>query len=197
MDIVVAKYKEDISWASRISKSNVIIYDKSDENNNYIKLPNIGRESHTYLTYIIGNYENLPDRICFLQGDPCVHLSYTIEHIDNMYFENLTFFPLCEQFECNLDGAPHHPENLNIKELIFDRYFIDNVTYIRFVAGAQFIVSKEAILCRKKEFYEMLMVDSLRTDIDDKIFRENKMPWVLERVWSYIFDPKFKSKYDV
>lgn len=196
MNIIVAKYKEDISWISRFKNCTVIVYDKSGEENMYNSLPNIGRESHTYLTYIIENYNNLPNYICFLQGDPEVHLTYGLEHIDNMYFDDINFFPLCQEFDCDLNGLPQH-KDLQIKELIFDRYFIDIPEFITFVAGAQFIVSKQAILNRSKEFYELLLKDSLRTDIDDVLFKSNKMPWVLERVWSYIFNPKFKTKYDI
>lgn len=197
MNIIVAKYKEDISWISRFKNCEVIVYDKSGDQTTHIPLPNIGRESHTYLTYIINNYDSLSDYTCFLQGDPAAHLIYSIDHIDNMLFTDIEFFPLCGEVECNLDGSPHHKENLNIKELIFDRYFIDSFNTLRFTAGAQFIVSKKAILCRSKKFYELLMEDSLREDIDDITFNSNKMPWVLERVWSYIFNTKIKSKYDI
>lgn len=195
MHIVIAKYKEDVSWTASLKTSSFTVFDKSDDINNYIKLPNIGRESHTYLTYIIDNYESLPDYICFLQGDPFVHLTYSINHIDNIY-TSVDFFPLCEEFDCDLDGNPQHP-NLNIKELIFDRYFIEKPNTIRFVAGAQFIVSKEAIRKRDKKMYELLLADILRTDINDEKFGVNKMPWVLERAWPYIFNTKITSKYDI
>ena len=51
--VVVAKYDEDIRWTKKYL--NVKVYDKSKGD-----LPNIGRESHTYLTYIIDNYHKLP-----------------------------------------------------------------------------------------------------------------------------------------
>jgi hypothetical protein len=31
-------------------------------------LPNVGREAHTYLTYIIDNYDRLPEYVMFCQG---------------------------------------------------------------------------------------------------------------------------------
>ena len=196
MNIIISKYKEDVSWTSRFKKSSIIIYDKSGEKSPYISLPNIGRESHTYLTYIIDNYDNLSEYTCFLQGNPFDHLVYTIEHIDDMNLDNIDFFSLCKEFSCNLNGAPDHP-NLNIKELIFDKYFIINIDTIKFAVGAQFIVSRKAILNRSKRFYELLLKEFLRTDIEDLYYNDNKMPWVLERVWYYIFNTKIKSKYDV
>jgi len=69
--IVVSRYNEDIKWLIPF-KLITIIYNKGDEdlnlNFNIIKLPNIGRESHTYLHHIINNYDNLKDRTIFIQG---------------------------------------------------------------------------------------------------------------------------------
>ena len=64
--IVVARYNEDIEW---IADNNKIIYNKGillNINNEYL-LENIGRESETYLHYIIDNYDNLPDVVVFTQ----------------------------------------------------------------------------------------------------------------------------------
>jgi len=79
--IVVAKYDEDISWVKRAIEYGfeVVIYDKGNNDiinlNEFsftgcevIQLPNVGKESHTYLTHIIKNYENLYDIEVFLQG---------------------------------------------------------------------------------------------------------------------------------
>lgn len=68
--IIVARYNEDISWLSDI-QDECIIYNKGYTLNlkNEIKLPNVGRESHTYLRYIIDNYHNLPDIVLFTQAN--------------------------------------------------------------------------------------------------------------------------------
>ena len=57
--IVVARCSENISWL-RSESNNCIIYNKGNQLNlcNEIMLKNVGRESHTYLHYIISNYEN-------------------------------------------------------------------------------------------------------------------------------------------
>ena len=36
-------------------------------------LPNVGRETHSYLTYIVEHYDSLPPAIVFTQGDPFPH----------------------------------------------------------------------------------------------------------------------------
>tara|TARA_A100001015_G_C14323310_1_gene456449 strand:+ start:101 stop:412 length:312 start_codon:yes stop_codon:yes gene_type:complete len=66
--IVVSRYNEDISWTEKYSP-HVIIYNKGvDSIQNAISLPNVGRESHTYLYHIISNYHNLAERTIFVQG---------------------------------------------------------------------------------------------------------------------------------
>ena len=69
--IVVARYNEDVDWLLPEMK-NVIIYNKGEPLKNTkmtsINIPNVGRESETYLHYIIDNYDNLPDVVCFTQG---------------------------------------------------------------------------------------------------------------------------------
>ena len=205
MDIVVAKYKEDIRWVRKFKKSKIFIYDKSnDTDSKYITLPNIGREAHTYLTHIINNYENLSDYTCFLQGNPSDgfkgSLNVSIEFIDN-FNQDINFFPVNQLTTCDLDGGPLH-SNLEIKKLIFDKYFNKTPDVLIFPVGAQFIVSKKAILNRKKEFYQEIIKEFDRLDIDNKDTNGasgqsgNKMPWVCERVWTYFFNINYESKYD-
>lgn len=79
-EIVVSRYNEDISWLNEeFPTEKVTIYNKGEDNIthqsnwNIIQLPNIGRESHTYLYHIISNYNKLADRTLFLQGNPYDH----------------------------------------------------------------------------------------------------------------------------
>ncbi len=100
LDIVVARYNEDLSWLKDLPKGKNIkiwIYNKGDDNINLsklklnlnsknccvIKLPNIGRESHTYLNHIITQYDNLASKTVFCQGDSIFHSPDFIELIKN------------------------------------------------------------------------------------------------------------------
>ncbi len=68
LEIVVARYNENIDW-TRPYMPIVTIYNKGkDHIENEINLPNVGRESHTYLTHIIKNYDNLAEKTVFFQG---------------------------------------------------------------------------------------------------------------------------------
>lgn len=90
--IVVSRYNEDISWTYKY-QPNVIIYNKGkDHISGSIRIPNVGRESHTYLYHIIQNYDSLPERIVFVQGR-CPSFGY--EHpskgghlYSNYYFDD-------------------------------------------------------------------------------------------------------------
>lgn len=210
IEFVISRFKEDLSWTNEIKNSKVTIYDKGDDISPYIKLPNIGREAHTYLYHIIKNYDKLEEYTCFLQGNPLDHMiSLTLYEIDNAKFDMSNHFIEVGKFgKCDLDGSPHHP-HLEIDKIIFNKFFIDKplsiqdfcdlgpTNVIEWIPGAQFIVHKNLILNRKIEFYENLLKEFNRTDIPCIGYdNSNKMPWVLERVWSYIFNPNFKTKYD-
>ena len=75
--IIVARYNEDIDWLAS-EMHNCIIYNKGEKLglSNEICLPNVGRESETYLNYIISNYENLPDTIIFTQANITDHIQF-------------------------------------------------------------------------------------------------------------------------
>ena len=92
IEIVIARYNEDLSWLKKIPKSiKITIYNKgldnieiSDIKYNIIKLPNIGRESHTYLYHIINNYDNLAHKTIFCQGDSIFHSPGFLDLLKNV-----------------------------------------------------------------------------------------------------------------
>jgi hypothetical protein len=76
--IVVARYKEDISYLAPIA-DRIVLYNKGETRVpgrwiDYHKLPNVGRESDSYLRHIIYHYDNLPSIICFTQANIEDHL---------------------------------------------------------------------------------------------------------------------------
>lgn len=76
--IVVSRYTEDLSWLDEGGEEvriNTLIYNKGEALGlpNEVLLPNIGRESHTYLNFIETHYDALPDVVVFSQGDVSDH----------------------------------------------------------------------------------------------------------------------------
>ena len=81
-DLVVARYNENIEWINKVAHlfNKVYLYNKGTQIKMSLKsnvliyvLPNHGRESNTYLTHIINNYNTLGDRIIFTQANPFDH----------------------------------------------------------------------------------------------------------------------------
>ena len=84
-DLVVAAYKEDLSWLKRYLPyiGHVYLYCKSKDSCakglsaeihknpqrfSIQMLPNVGREAHTYLTHIINHYDSFSPRTVFTMG---------------------------------------------------------------------------------------------------------------------------------
>lgn len=168
--IVVARYMENIEWTKQYP--NVIIYNKGpklQEGFNEITLKNVGREGHTYYTHICNNYDNLDDYIIFLQGNPYDHspnLHIRLLEILNMPDHGVSFEYLSRWIiNCKLSGCIYHP-GLPMREIYKILFNEDKEDMdFHFGAGAQFIVSKQNILKRPKEFYEKI-VELLDNDIN-------------------------------
>jgi hypothetical protein len=168
MKIIVARYNENIDWTKEFS--NVIIYNKGcklEENYNEILLENVGREGHTYYKYIYDNYDNLDDYTIFLQGNPFDHSPNIIENLHKILKNtkldiSFEFLSECILY-CNLSGCKYH-DNLPLQD-VYNYLFNENKqrmmfktnSNFKFGAGAQFIVSKNQILKRPKEFYLKLI----------------------------------------
>jgi hypothetical protein len=122
--VVVARYREDVSWLAELGLPGVL-YDKGPEPPAGLApgirretLPNLGREAHTYLSHIIAQYHALPPFTAFLQGDPFAHLAPPEEPrlspaalrarlldlaAQNRPFAGLAWFRL----RCDALGRPH------------------------------------------------------------------------------------------
>jgi hypothetical protein len=108
--LVVAKYKEDISWINELKDHfDIVVYNKDNnldphdlnfhkreyhiDGIKWIDLPNIGREAQTYLFHIIENFDNLHDLEVFTQGNPFDHTPHFIQSLINLnpsdYYKNL------------------------------------------------------------------------------------------------------------
>lgn len=69
-EIVVSYFKENIEWLKPY-ENHTTIYCKDPDNQSseYIHLPNVGVESHTYLTHIVENYDDLAEMTLFTKAD--------------------------------------------------------------------------------------------------------------------------------
>jgi len=76
-ELVIAAYNENITWAHMYSHLTTV-YVKGElvyvpvngsQLSRVVPLPNVGRETHTYLTHIVRNYDSLADVTVFTQGE--------------------------------------------------------------------------------------------------------------------------------
>jgi len=167
--IVVAKYNEVTDWVEQIEGWNYFVVTKD------IHMPNVGRESLSYLWYILENWDTLQGHYVFLQGNPAPHWHSFREKLPSL--EQRDFLWLGDYgYECFHNGSPNH-SGLPIKE-IADKIDVILPEKIKFLAGGQFIISAEKIKSNPKEFYQKLY---------DLHMEYEKMPWVIERLWGYIY----------
>jgi len=193
--IVVARYNEDISWLPS-DDPYVKVYNKGGDRvetmdkHSCLDLDNIGRESHTYLTYIIDNYDTLPDVVFFTQGSPDHTGENSLEYFTNIKGDcsenyHVTKGPYYDFNENgHLDWNTLKPYELNFFDW-FSKYISDDVDPrgdITWWMGATFSVKREKILTRPKEYYEELL---------EQFPKDHSNPEVghfFERSWYYMFN---------
>jgi hypothetical protein len=198
-EIVISKYNENIEWTFPY-KHLITIYNKSDiflENS--IKLPNVGRESHTFLYHIITNWDNLADKTLFTQGEMSdihqpypvpIYYFYPYKYVSNIFNSNIVF----------RDGPGNHikhqgkwlkeyeTNNMKSSIITFNEFFsifrnnkIKNFNDIKWSHGAIFSVSRDLIKQNSIDVYKYLY----------KLVCNHKNPeegHYFERCWYYIFN---------
>ena len=109
LDVVIAHYKEDLSWVDTMLPQNcrIFIYTKSTERPNCKRqyfhkyLDNVGRDGHTYLYHIIDNYNkkiSLNENTLFITGScdllyKSIFLYLLIHNTGKFYFNSILLQP--------------------------------------------------------------------------------------------------------
>ena len=166
-----------------------------------VKLPNVGREGHTYLHHIVNEYNNLADRTLFLQGNPYGRYVYSplrrYKHISQSNCHNIIA-------KCTKTSFTYEDNSINIMpwELTpFSNMIYGNYGFIEFSEiflmrkypqdpsyydpllapyEAEFAVDKEKILRHDALFYRRILSTL-----------ENIQPvegHFVEKLWDVMFD---------
>lgn len=175
----ISHFNGELDWIKKINKSNYIVYNKSnkklDKEINSIKIKNVGYNIYSYLNFIIENYENLPDTIVFCK-DNIFSRHLKIKTFSNLLKRNIFTcleennisrpFPISVDFSDNSFNEINsswyrfkHPRKFFSNYDIFYNYVFKNTKkplFIRFAPGANYIVPKNNILLRTKNFYKNL-----------------------------------------
>jgi hypothetical protein len=195
VQVVIAKYKEDSSWVSKIQHP-VIVYDKSENPiEGSIQRPNIGREGETFLYHIINNYDNLADVTVFLQGNPFEHLTILVGWRANLSDDekNRVIYKLNNEVNGNSSFSSFYQVLYNVNEncngcpmnYYFNVFFGLKSNIFTVSPSAQYIVPKENIYRHPKSFYETLYKHI--TGENTHIFG-----YTLENLWYYIYNGSMK-----
>jgi hypothetical protein len=116
VQVVVARYAEDLDWLHYLPFRDVVVYDKGDGSGGFppgkvpawvdvVRLPNVGRCDHTYLWHVSTNYDRLADVTLFVPGsvanfkDKWAKLRWVVEHVCMM---GDSAFPIDSTFDTPL-----------------------------------------------------------------------------------------------
>jgi hypothetical protein len=201
----VARYNESIDWLNTIM-DDCIIYNKGTtlNINNEVMLPNMGRESETYLHYIIDNYDNLPDVVVFTQGKITDHVfefrgelhKYLLKLKDEAFNygkskARLNYLESDPDVNWRKDwnlrnGVYYLRDNYkDNKPIIYEDWFKTNINKdypnpVHFYTNGLFAVKKEFILNKPIEYYKELI-----KEVNHHI--NSTEGHFFERAWYYIF----------
>lgn len=200
--IIVARYNENIEWLKN-EMENVVVFNKGEPLciDNEIIVENKGRESETYIRYIIDHYDNLPDILVFTQARisdhfPGADINYLIELKDQalLHSKSQNFFVHTDvgtnryfDKEWNISEYGYYLTDnyLHNKHISFYDWFVEHInsTYpnpICVYGAAVFSVKKENVLRNPIEYYKKLinLVNHHSNPIEAHFF---------ERSWYYIF----------
>ncbi len=83
LELVVARYDEDLNWLRRVPKRfRITVYNKGTDTPSvprrrgleFHAVPDVGHEAYTYLHHLIRRYDDLADITVFAQGKPFDHV---------------------------------------------------------------------------------------------------------------------------
>ena len=94
MKYIISRYNHDMSWVKKYT-NDYVLYDRSDEpQKGAFVVPNIGSDIYDKLTYIIDNYDRLPDVAVYTKANIFKYI--TEEEFDKIK-DNKTFTPILTQ----------------------------------------------------------------------------------------------------
>lgn len=160
-----------MTWLKDYAKD-FVLYDRSEVPlEGSIVVPNIGSDIYDKLTYIIDNYDNLPDVLILIKANLFKYI--TKEEFD-LVKDNKTFTPLLTKNHEEKDGVcfyrdgiyheinnrwylqSHRTKHLDTADKLFDLLGLSGMDFIPFAPGSNYIIPKENILRHPKEHYVKL-----------------------------------------
>ena len=219
---VIARYNEDLLWTLEypFNQFDYIVYNKGNNEDfekahvkQIVTLPNVGRESHTYLYHVIQNYHSLASIQVFLPGSvylQCKKDTATklLKSIIDSHYQDATFFycptqqpTLLQEFEhFTLDHwccSESKNRQLNSESALLPstlrpfgnwyRHYIGNIDVNKFIFWGIFSIDKRDILKHPVERYQRI-IECVSTHSNPEAGH------YIERAWAAIFGPFIHTK---
>lgn len=183
VQVVISRFNESVDWVNDI-KYPYVIYNKGSNDIDLpnIKLPNIGRESGSYIYHIIENYINLPDHLILLQADPFEHCKKIYDGINSFDSNKITLLTDGELSNDLYVVPQDHRDGVKLiveKMGLYDYLKNYESPQYNYSYGSQWIVPKKYIINKSLKFWKDLY------KIHQEIFVS---AWVLERMFPHIFN---------
>jgi hypothetical protein len=202
VEIVVARYNEDVSWLKEIDHP-VVLYNKNEEpiidipaHVHFINdVPNVGREAYVYLKYIVDHYDALSDITVFLQAGihehqagfptPSEFIECLIEEAVSSGLSTRTTIDCIDthgDFTIDFWYTSIDPSLVRPLDAWFE-HFTDTelpTNPLRWIPAAMFAVRQDHIRKRPRSFYTRLL-----HTVDHHVNPE--AVYFLERSWYQIF----------
>lgn len=192
---VVSRFNQNYDWLSEYT-DDYVMYDRSEiPAPNSIPVPNIGSDLYDKFTFIIDNYDNLPDVAIYTKCNLFKYISR--EEFDKVK-DNTNYTPLCSQehktylpicwYENGLYAetndfwylGSHPPKNKESFKSLKELLKMDNRYYNLFAPGSGYILTRQDIQRHSKSFYE-----KLRSYLDWSIYPGECQ--ILERSLHYLW----------
>lgn len=207
IELVVARYREDLRWLRRVPRSvRITVYNKGVEIDpglagilsegheiSFHRLENEGREAHSYLTHLVRKYAEIAPVTVFCQGHPFDHAPDFHDRMRGMAEGGerpppFLWYGFLEETDDRHGRRLFVPwsKNPERKELETGRLYEElfggaSPDFFHFRGGAQFAVTREAVHRRGPEFYQRALDLSVGIPLAAHSY---------ERIWDRIFgDP--------
>ena len=171
MKFIISRYNHDMSWLEDYPDAEVVMYDRSEiPLFGAIVVPNIGTDISDKLSFIIDNYDKLPDVAIYTKANLFKYISK--EEFDKVK-DNKTFTPLLTQHHKTVMPIAYYENGMYYE--VNNRWFLMEApckyiyeydalignafryqAYKPFAPGSNYILPKETILKYPKDFYEKL-----------------------------------------
>ena len=156
------------------------------------QLPNVGRETETFLRYIVHRYTSLPTHVLFVQDE--AHEADELLSLVQNTFKPETEYLALNTFRGRMtaDGDAYHPFEHHIVPYLWAVSTQTPFPHDGYLAAyhSQFLASKNRILHRPLSAYKFLLNALHQPDTDPMLQLPSAQMagYVIERLWNALFD---------